>query len=130
MVEPAGPANLSEAVEQLQEHCTTIKAAFDAGTPHECDAALHKAFKVVQKLGTVAAEQGMSAETVEMINAESKKLVEQFMLIHEGFHGDGPSEHAYDDVETPINNAIEALRGAVDANAGTEGSTETPSEEQ
>lgn len=128
VAEPAGPANLTEAVDHLREHCGTIKAAFDAGTPHECDSALHQAAKVVQQLGTLAGEQGRSAETIESINAEGKKLFEQFMLIHEGFHGDGELGHSYEDVEEPINSALAALQATVDAPVETEVPAEAQSE--
>ena len=123
VVESNRPASVAEGVATLSSLRDTIKAAFDAGTPHECDDALHEAADIVTQLASVAGDEGMRQESMTVVETESKNLFQQFMKIHEGFHAEGEATtegNAYDSVADAITTSLEALQGAVDAEATAE----------
>ena len=114
-------ASISEGVTKLQELNGTIKAAFDAGTPHECDGALHEAVEIVNALSTTARDEGLSADGLETVNTNAKMLFDSFMQIHEGFHShgddhshesEGTEKNAYEQVADSITEALTALGSA------------------
>lgn len=116
------PDSVASGVAQLVKIRDSIKAAFDAGTPHECDGALHEASEILLVLPEVATDEGMSAEQLEIVTTNSKKMFDQFMEIHEGFHSHGtdsePNAASYDNVAADVNAALEALAATVEAADG------------
>ena len=118
--EPTAPAavgfqleSVAAGITKLKELNGTIKAAFDAGTPHECDGALHEAAEIVQALSTQAGTEEFSDQ--KTVDENAKALFDAYMAIHEGFHGHGGAETettAYDTVAEKIDSAIAALEAA------------------
>ena len=102
---------VAKGLTQLQTHRDTIKAAFDAGTPKECDSALHDAFDLVTNLPAIAEAEGLSADAVATVKKASTELMEQFNKIHEGFHDHGePTETpSFDSVAEGIDTALASL---------------------
>lgn len=116
-------ASVSEGVGKLKELNGTIKAAFDAGTPHECDSALHEAAQIVNALSTAARDEGLTAAGLETVDTNAKALFDNFMQIHEGFHahgddhdhdheGEDAEKNVYEQVADGINEALTALEAA------------------
>lgn len=111
------PASLADGVATLHGLRDSVKAAFDAGKPNECDGALHEAAEILSVLPEVAKDEGKLAEDgLETVKTASKDLFDQFMKIHEGFHGheeqpkSGEGEpNAYDAVADNINAALDQL---------------------
>ena len=105
-------ADVSAGLSRLTELRDAIKAAFDAGTPHECDGALHEASDILNDLPAVAANQGLDEEAQGKVKSASAKLFEALMVIHEGFHGHGGAtadENAYEGVAEDIEAGLQAL---------------------
>ena len=106
---PAGPQTLAEAVTQLEGIRDTIKTAFEAGTPKDCDSAVHDAWDIVEKLPALATDAGLSAEGLDGVNTAAKSLQDAMMKIHEGFHGGTADTSSYDAVKDSMNEAIASL---------------------
>lgn len=104
------PASVAEGVAGLQKARDTIKAAFEAGTPHDCDMALHEAANIVSSLEEVAKEEGLSTEAVETVKTSCKELYGHLSTIHDGFHGGGELDNdSYGKVAEGIDAAITSL---------------------
>lgn len=122
-LKPNGPQleSIAAGVAKLKTLNGTIKAAFDAGTPHECDGALHEAAEIVKVLSTTANDEGLTAAGLETVNTNAKVLFDSFMQIHEGFHSHGEDhdhevedaeKNAYEQVADSISEALTALESA------------------
>jgi hypothetical protein len=109
------PESYTAALAQIKHARDEVKAAFDAGTPTECDDALHEVAKVLDVLPEVAAETDLPKEDWQVVNDQSQHLFDQFMKIHDGFHGDGKQGASFDSVAEEINKAIETLESKVAA---------------
>lgn len=106
--------SVAVGVAQLKALNASIKAAFDAGTPHECDGALHEASEIVNALPQAATDEGFTAEGVETVSKNAKNLFDHYMKIHEGFHGGGEDTsetNSYESVADGIDAAIAELEG-------------------
>ena len=109
------PESYTAALHQIEDACKEIKAAFDAGTPQECDEALHVVSEVLDVLPEVAAETDMPKDDWQIVKDQSQHLFDQFMKIHDGFHGDGKEGVSYDSVAGEIDTALEALQSKIAA---------------
>ena len=67
--------SVEAGVNKLKELNATIKAAFDAGTPHESDGALHEAAAIVNALPQTATDEGITAEGLQTVTENSKALL-------------------------------------------------------
>lgn len=110
------PKSYVSAIHQIKQARDEIKAAFDAGTPNECDNALHEVAEVLDVLPEVAAETDLPKEEWQIVKDQSKHLFDQFMKIHDGFHGGGSGEQtSFDSVADAINTSIETLESKIAA---------------
>ena len=109
------PASYNAALAQIKHARDEVKAAFDAGTPNECDDALHDVAEVLGVLPEVAAETDLPKEDWQVVKDQSKVLFDQFMKIHDGFHGDSSQGASFESVAAEINAAIEVLESKVSA---------------
>ena len=109
------PKSYTAALDQIKHARDEVKAAFDAGTPNGCDDALHVVAEVLDVLPEVAAETDLSKEDWQVVKDQSQHLFDQFMKIHDGFHGDGKEGASFDSVAEEINKAIETLESKVAA---------------
>jgi len=109
------PESYSAALAQIKHARDDIKAAFDAGTPNACDDALHEVSEVLDVLPEVAAETDLPKEDWQVVKDQSKHLFDQFMKIHDGFHGESKQGATFDSVADEINKAIEVLESKVAA---------------
>jgi len=109
------PESYTAALKQIRSARDDVKAAFDAGTPKACDEALHVLAEVLVALPEVAAETDLPKEDWQVVKDQSKSLFDQFMKIHNGFHGDGEPGASFDSVETEVDAAIEILESKVSA---------------
>lgn len=109
------PESYAAALDQIKHARDEVKSAFDAGTPHECDNALHVLAEVLPVLPEVAAETDMGKEDWQVVKEQSKVVFDQFMGIHDGFHGDGQQGASFDSVAEPINAAIAVLESKIAA---------------
>ena len=122
----ARPATVAESVAELQQLRDQIKAAFDAGTPHDCDGALHDAADILSALPKLALDEGALDEgAMETLKTASTTLFDQLMKIHEGFHGptaadDGSDENVYEQLSEDINGALDQLASVAGQNPATE----------
>ena len=119
-----GPTSVAEGVARLGELRDTIKSAFDAGTPHECDDALHEAFDITTSMPGLAQNEGFTAEALASVKSGTEKLAAQLMKIHDGFHDHGDAKEAhvdesegnvYESVADDINEALESLASIGDS---------------
>ena len=109
------PDSYVAALNQIKHARDEVKAAFDAGTPKECDDALHILAEVLDVLPEVAAETDLPKEDWQIVKDQSKHLFDQFMKIHDGFHGSGAEGASFDSVAEEINKAIETLESKIAA---------------
>ena len=110
------PKSYVAALDQIKHARDEIKAAFDAGTPNECDNALHEVAEVLEALPEVAAETDLPKEDWQVVKDQSRHLFDQFMRIHDGFHGESSSEGtSFDSVADEINTSIETLESKIAA---------------
>ena len=103
------PESYSAALASIKHARDEVKAAFDAGTPKACDEALHEVAEVLDVLPEVAAETDLPKNDWQVVKNQSTVLFDQFMQIHNGFHGDGKQGASFDSVEEEINKAIDVL---------------------
>lgn len=113
------PESYSSAVRQIKVARDDVKAAFDAGTPESCDEALHILAEVLVALPEVAAETDLPKEDWQTVKDQSKILFDNFMMIHNGFHGGGAQGVSFDSVCADIDAAIEALESKLAATGET-----------
>jgi hypothetical protein len=107
-------ASLTVGVEQLTGFRDQIKSAFESGSPHDCDGALHEAVHVLEALPKAADVAAMTAEDQEIVNATAKELFGLLGKIHDGFHGASDVEtNAYEAVAGDIDKALETLRSKI-----------------
>ena len=108
------PENYAEAVAQLKECRDSVKNAFAAGTPDDCDTALHDAVHVLEHVPELAAElPEEDAATVKSTRDELFSLLEQ---IHDVVHPGSEKSEAdisYDDLSTKIDDAIKVLESKI-----------------
>lgn len=100
-------ANFAEGVSKLEELRDEIRTAFEAGTPHDCDEALHTAADILSALPELAMEETkFTADQLITVETASKSLFQQLAALHEGFHTassheghDHTDEHGHDHAE-------------------------------
>ena len=109
------PESYTAALASIKHARDEVKAAFDAGTPNACDDALHEVAEVLDVLPDVAAETSLPKEDWQVVKDQSKLLFDQFMKIHNGFHGDSNKGASFDSVSEEINKAIGVLESKVAA---------------
>ena len=87
-----------DGVAKLEDAKDEIKSAFEAGTPHECDGALHTAADIVKALPELAISEGrFNGEQMKTVDTASGELFKQFALLHEGFHPKPGHDHGAHD---------------------------------
>ena len=107
------PASYAAAIDQIRHARDEVKAAFDAGTPHACDDALHEVAEVLDILPVVAAETDLPKEEWQVVKDQSKALFGHFMKIHDGFHGESSKGVSFDSVGSDIDEVIEVLASKI-----------------
>ncbi len=119
VAKPPLVANFSEGVDKAQKLTEEIKAAFDAGSPHDADGALHTAVELLSSLPAMAASEGKLDEaTLASVKDACKSAFDQFGILHDGFHGHPGEEseegHAHDtsSVFETLNKALADLKSA------------------
>ncbi len=100
---------LSVYVGQIKGFRDSVKTAFEAGTPKDCDGALHEAIHVLDEISHATDFDQLSAEDQDAAKASAKALFDSFMTIHDGFHGGEVDANAYDPVKDDMNTSIETL---------------------
>ena len=109
------PKSYQAALAEIKHARDDVKAAFDAGTPDARDDALHVVSEVLEVLPEVAAETDLPKEDWQVVKEKSKVLFDQFMKIHDGFHGGNAQGVTFDTVADEINAAIAVLESKVAA---------------
>lgn len=104
----AHPETYVDAVKAIKECRDDVQEAFAAGTPNECDHALHDAVEVLDGLEKLAKSAQLSDDDVKIVKTTAQDLFGHFASIHKGFHGGGEGS-SYDDVAKNIDAAIEVL---------------------
>jgi len=101
--------SLSVMVGQIKGFRDAVKNAFEAGTPNDCDGALHDASHVLEEVSHATDFAQLSAEDQGTAKASAKTLFDGFMKVHDGFHGGEVDNAAYDSVKADMDTAIETL---------------------
>ncbi len=114
----AAPANLADAVTQIKTHLTTVKDAFAAGKPDDCDDALHELAEILEQVPDVAAKDKLPEADVAAIKTASSALMDALMKIHDGFHDADAKGSTYDDVKSVLEEQLGALEAKLPASSG------------
>jgi len=115
----AAPASLADAVAQIKTHLTTVKDAFAAGKPDDCDDALHELAEILEQVPDVAAKEKLPEADVAAIKTASSALMDALMKIHDGFHDANAKGSTYDDVKSVLEEQLAALEAKLPAASGT-----------
>lgn len=108
--------SLAEGIEQLKTYQGQMKAAFDAGTPRECDDALHEAVHVLEAIPSAHDVAEMATEDQEMIKANCRDLFGLLDQIHHGFHTEGDVDATlYDSIADDFDKALANLARKIPA---------------
>jgi hypothetical protein len=105
------PETYAAAVTQIKQYRDQIRDAFAAGTPEQCDEALHHAAHVLEHVPDLAIAD-LKEVDVAAVKSASVELTELLAKIHEGFHGNQP-EATFEELSDKINAAIAALEAKV-----------------
>ena len=109
------PESYTAAVAEIKRVRDEVKAAFDANTPKACDDALHVVVEVLEVLPETAAETDLPKEDWQVVKDQAKILFDQFMKVHDGFHGEEAQGASFDSVAEEIDKAIEVLESKIAA---------------
>ena len=105
---------LSVMVDQIKGFRDSVKTAFEAGTPGDCDGALHDAAHVLEEVSHATDFGELSAEDQASAKTCTKTLFDSFMKIHDGFHGGEADATAYDGVKDAMEAEIATLESLVE----------------
>lgn len=107
---PKGPASYAEGVEALEGYVTQIRTAFEAGTPHDADGAIHDAAHACKAMAQLIKDAGMSEEASKEANGAVEKVMAGLNTLHVGMHQQGEEPVGYDEAKDDLEGGLESLK--------------------
>ena len=102
------PESFSAAVAELKEHAPEIKDAFEAGDPHDADAAVHHVGDILKAMPELIDSSDLTDEQKAQAKEAREALFDQYTKLDDMIHG-LDTETKYEDVEGKIDEALAKL---------------------